>query len=139
MTTIIYGDDATDVTVESGSGAQLWLQGAALTAATGWQIKPEGICRDDLCITVRDRPDLLRAGSGGPELDLAGFARLMDQPFAREESADVWSFAPSLQQRRDALRDLQAPDFTLPDLHGTAHTLAEQRGKKIALALWASW
>lgn len=139
MTTIIYGNAARDVDAQHGSGDQLWLPSAALQAATGWEIKPEGICRDELCITVHDRPDLLRAGPRGQELDVAGFARLIDQPFAYEESADVWSFAPSLSERRDALSDLQAPDFSLPDIEGRAHALAEQRGKKVALTLWASW
>ncbi|TAJ31410.1 MAG: redoxin domain-containing protein, partial [Reyranella sp.] len=34
---------------------------------------------------------------------------------------------------------LEAPDFTLPDLDGKTHSLAEQRGKKVLLVSWASW
>ncbi len=139
MTTIIYGDVASELSAAQTGAEQLWLSAAALQAATGWEIKPEGICRDEICITLNDRPSLLRQGPRGPELDLAGLAQLIGQPFAREDTPDVWYFAPSLEQRRNALIDLQAPDFTLPDLAGNPHSLSTQRGKKVVLALWASW
>ena len=32
-----------------------------------------------------------------------------------------------------------APNFTLPDLNGKPHTLADFRGKKVLLVTWASW
>jgi peroxiredoxin len=41
--------------------------------------------------------------------------------------------------RSDALRSLEAPDFTLPDLEGRRHSLSDQRGKKVLLVTWASW
>ncbi|TAK76433.1 MAG: redoxin domain-containing protein [Dehalococcoidia bacterium] len=34
---------------------------------------------------------------------------------------------------------LDAPDFELPDLDGRMHRLSDRRGKKVVLALWASW
>jgi peroxiredoxin len=34
---------------------------------------------------------------------------------------------------------LEAPDFTLPDVSGTPHSLSDYRGKKVLLATWASW
>jgi hypothetical protein len=139
MTTVIYGDSASEVSVAQTSGEQCWLPAAARQAATGWEIKPEGICRDEICVTVKNRPALVRSGPAGQELDLAGFAHLIGQPYARESTPDVWYFGPSLDQRRSALVNLQAPDFTLPDLAGTAHSLSAQHGKKVVLALWASW
>ncbi len=139
MTTLIYGDTTGEVPAALPGAGQLWLDGAALQAATGWEIKPEGICRDEVCIRVNDRPELLRQDASGTALDLAGFARLIGQPFAHEDAGDVWSFAPSVEQRRSALMELQAPDFTLPDLDSNLHSLSEQRGKKVVLALWASW
>jgi peroxiredoxin len=32
-----------------------------------------------------------------------------------------------------------APDFTLRDLNGQAHTLSEQRGKIVVVNFWATW
>ena len=33
----------------------------------------------------------------------------------------------------------RAPDFTLPDLDGSPHSLSSYRGRKVFLATWASW
>jgi cytochrome c-type biogenesis protein len=32
-----------------------------------------------------------------------------------------------------------APDFTLPDVHGTEFSLADYRGKTVVLDFWATW
>jgi len=45
----------------------------------------------------------------------------------------------SAQARGEALRSLEAPDFTLPDLAGRPHSLSAHRGKKVLLVTWASW
>jgi thiol-disulfide isomerase/thioredoxin len=34
---------------------------------------------------------------------------------------------------------LSAPDFSLPDMDGEAHTLSEFRGKVVMLNFWATW
>jgi peroxiredoxin len=41
--------------------------------------------------------------------------------------------------RLAALRSLEAPDFTLPDVDGNPVSLSNFRGKKVLLASWASW
>jgi peroxiredoxin len=41
--------------------------------------------------------------------------------------------------RTTSLQSLDAPDFSLPDLDGTLHSLSQHRGKKVLLATWASW
>ena len=41
--------------------------------------------------------------------------------------------------RAERLLSLEAPDFTLPDLDGRPHTLAEHRGQKVFLVAYASW
>ena len=57
----------------------------------------------------------------------------------RDDAHAVWFFGEAARIRREALRSLQAPDFTLPDLEGRMHSLADYRGKKIFLVSWASW
>ncbi len=52
---------------------------------------------------------------------------------------ETWVLGAGAQQRNDALAGLTAPDFTLPDLAGTPHTLSALRGKKVFLCTWASW
>src|SRR5262249_29763454 len=84
-----------------------------------------------------DQRSLLREDPAGQSLNLTGFARLISQPYAGDEWHEVWYFgAPSQQVSK--LLDLQGPDFTLPDLDGRAHSLSEQRGKKVLLAVGAS-
>ena len=47
---------------------------------------------------------------------------------------DQWAY-----ERGVTLQSLNAPDFSLPDLDGRMHSLAEHRGKKVFLVTWASW
>ena len=136
-TTIIYNNAVSQI-AGSSQGANLWLNALDLRQATGWEIRPEGICREEVCVAIFDRGDLLRNHDGDAELDLGAFASLIDQPWARDATNDVWYFGPTLEQR-GAMTNLRAPDFSLPDLDGHTFSLAGLRGKKVLLALWASW
>lgn len=140
--TLIY-DEAAPRTVQAQlQGQDLWLAASDLPAATGWEIKPEGVCRDDICIPVPDgrTSEFLRGDGGEAQFNLTAFARYIDQPLAVDEKHQVWSFGPSSQDARRALLALEAPDFTLPDLvDGRDHSLSDFRGKKVLLLLWSSW
>ena len=43
------------------------------------------------------------------------------------------------EERRRALRELEAPDITLPDLDGNPHSLSEWGGRKRLLQAFSSW
>ena len=114
----------------------LWLDAAQIEQATGWQWKPEGLCRDDTCVPLpRGAHDLVR----GDRLDLAALWRHMGQPVVHDGAGDNWVLGTGAAQRAQALATLQAPDFELPDLQGQRHRLSDFRGKKVFLATWASW
>jgi hypothetical protein len=100
---------------------------------TGWTLKPEGMCRDELCVPLAE--DLHQAGT----VDLAGFWRVLGHPVVSDEGGEVWVLGTAAESRATALAGLEAPDFTLPDLAGVPHRLSELRGKKVFLATWASW
>jgi hypothetical protein len=114
-------------------GDALWVGSAALPILTGFELKPEGACRDDICIPLSG--ELCRTD----EVDVAGFWRHTRRPVLRSDGGAVWLLAEGALERRTTLATLQAPDFTLPDAGGVEHTLSDFRGKKVFLATWASW
>lgn len=107
----------------------------SLDALIGWTLKPEGLCRDERCVIVPDRT----AVESGAGVDLTAVAGLLDRPVAVDDDAGLVAIGAERQQRRSALRDRQAPDFTLPDLDGTWHALSDHRSKKKLLVAFSSW
>lgn len=108
-----------------------------LQAAAGWEVKPEGVCRESICVPLPvDRQDgFIREIDGVRRLNLAEFARLIEQPYAHDEAHNVWYFGPAGWEWKERLASQQAPDFTLPDFEGRPHSLADYRGKKIFLCM----
>ena len=114
-------------------GDTIRLAPPALEKALGWELKPEGLCRAETCVPVRDGTGLVHEDG----IDLAALARLLDCPLAVDE--DVVVFGASAAYRANRLASMEAPDFVLPDLRGRLHSLRDQRGKKTLLIAWASW
>ena len=117
------------------AGGQVFIPAADLERATGWALKPEGLCRDAVCVPVRDRAALV----GAAGVDLAGFAAALGRPLALDVAEGVAALGTAAADRSAALASLEAPDFSLPDLAGRRHTLSEHRGKKALLIAYASW
>ena len=132
--TIVAGDArAAEGTITADE--RVLVDGGVLEAALGWSLKPEGLCRDNVCVPVRDRGALLE----GDSVDLAAAARLLGRPVVVDAAAGVAAIALEAEQRRRAVESLEAPDFTLNDLDGRPHSLSEWRGKKKLLVAFASW
>ncbi len=123
------------------SGDELWLRPADLAAATGWEIKPEGVCRDEACLPLTEglSGQLWRDHGGERWFNLSAFARHAGQPVAAERSVRVWSLGPPAYERQRRASSDVAPAFTLPDFDGRPHSLADYAGKKVFLLTWASW
>ena len=118
--------DAGELTLDAEDG--LWLRASDAERATGWTLKPEGMCREDLCVPMPVRE---------ARVDVAAFWTRLDRPVVH--AGDTWVLGAGAEQRNDALAGLMAPDFTLPDVDGVPHTLSALRGKKVFLCTWASW
>ena len=135
MTTItILGDEVATATGEWADGRPL-VEPDALSAAVGWTLKPEGLCRDDQCVLVGDG-SLIRVGD---KLDLAAVANAVDQPTVVDPDAGIVVLGQPNATRQAALRDRVAPDFTLADLDGADHSLSDYTGKKRLLVAFSSW
>lgn len=140
MVTVLTETSATELAAQPGeshSNDDLWLSATDTTAITGWSMKPEGFCKDDVCVpTPSDRADTFVRGDA---INVSAFWELMGKPVVRSAVADVWLLGESASNRNDALLSLEAPNFTLPDLDGNLHSLTDFRGKRVLLITWASW
>ena len=129
-------DDGSLRTVEAiVQNDAIHLSPAALEQALGWELKPQGLCRGETCVPVRDRAALVHEDG----IDLGTLARLLDRPLAAEATEGVAVLGACASDRSQRLAAMDAPDFTLPDLQGRLHSLRDQRGKKTLLIAWASW
>lgn len=116
-------------------GDQIHLSLEALEQALGWTLKPEGLCRGNVCVPLR-----ARASVATPEgVDLGGVAAALGRPLAMDLEARAAYLGVGAHERAQQLASLEAPDFTLPDLDGRPHSLRAQRGKKVLLVAYASW
>jgi AhpC/TSA family len=137
--TIIYADRSMSVENATAEENNLWLSLDDLCAATGWELKPQGVCRGEVCVPIpagRER-DFVRAD--GKMFNLTALAQLLNQPVVYDNDYAVWFFGEAVNASDNASQSLQAPDFTLPDLDGKLHSLSEYSGRKILLVTWASW
>ena len=117
------------------AGERIFVPAADLERATGWALKPEGLCREAVCVPVRDRAALV----GAAGVDLAAFAAALGRPLALDAAEGAAALGTAAADRAASLAAREAPDFSLPDLAGRLHTLSEHRGKKALLIAYASW
>jgi hypothetical protein len=137
MTTVLTESGEFSAAEASSAGDALWLSVREAEAATGWVAKPEGLCRDEVCVPLpigRDH-EFVR----GARINVAALWRHLGRPVVHSERGHVWALGASARDRAATLHSLEAPDFTLPDASGRPHSLSDYRGKKVLLVTWASW
>jgi hypothetical protein len=108
--------------------ADLVVDAAELARRTGWQLKPEGLCRDDVCVPLPQ--------TSGSLLEASVVAERLGMPLVRDEVAGLWALGP---QAGRTLASAETPDFTLPDWQGRDFTLSSLRGRKVLIVAWAPW
>jgi hypothetical protein len=138
-TVVIYGGRPPEVVGANAEGDSLWLEASDLARASGWDLKPEGVCKGDVCVPLPPAREADFVRDGGRKFNLAAFARHLGQPIVHDSKNGVWFFGEGAAARRSTMASLEAPDFELPDLDGKMHRLSDYRGKKVLLAAWASW
>jgi len=136
---IIYADRPSQAVTAEAELDNLWLSAAELAKVSGWELKPEGVCKGGVCVPIPIGREADFVRDNRQTFNLASFARLLSQPMLHNDKNRVWYFGQDAGTRRAALKSLEAPDFELPDLDGKMHRLSDYRGKKVLLAAWASW
>lgn len=95
---------------------------------TGWQIKPEGACKGEVCVPL-GRQD---------GFDLVAIAERLGMALVHDEAAGLWALGPeSLGDR--ALVTAEAPELVLDDLDGQTFRLSSLRGQKVVVVSWAPY
>ena len=140
-TVVIYDGRPTDVSASAESSKDLWITMDDLKRATGFVVKPQGVCRDELCfpLPAKRKDEFISKKGKDTWFNLSAFATLVKQPATRDEKNSTWFFGKREDERGSYLASLEAPNFTLPDINGKMHSLADYRGKKVLLVTWASW
>jgi len=137
MITILHDRTETKCADARVAGDDLWIETAQLTDATGWTLKPEGFCQGDVCVPVP--PARAAEFTHDGAVNVSRLWAHLGRAIACDDTRSVWALGASASERGAALRALEAPDFTLPDLGGALHNLHAHRGKKVFLVTWASW
>ena len=136
---VIYADRLSRAVTARAECDNLWLSAAELAKVSGWELKPEGVCKGGVCVPIPVGREVDFVRDNRQSFNLASFARLLGQPALHDDKIGVWYFGQDAGTRRATLKSLEAPDFELPDLDGKMHRLSDYRGKKVLLAAWASW
>lgn len=92
----------------------------------GWEIKPQGACKGDVCVPL----------AGG--FDLETTAERLGMAVVHDAAHGVWAVGPESLTGR-ALVTAQAPALTLKDLDGREFHLSSLRGQKVVLVAWAPY
>lgn len=110
-----------DLTVDRG----------AFEARTGWQLKPEGACKGELCIPLAEP-------ATGETIQLDVIAEQLGLALVHDPDIGLWATGPETIGAR-ALATAEAPNLVLPGLDGSTFELASLRGKKVVLYAWAPY
>src|ERR1051325_2701186 len=84
--TIVYDDRPTEVASAREEAGQLWITTADLKRATRFEVKPQGVCRDELCFPLpkAKQQEFLRKERGTTWFNMPGFAARVPQPVAHD-------------------------------------------------------
>jgi hypothetical protein len=99
---------------------------AELAARSGWELKPEGACKGDVCVPLPDG-----------ELDARTLAGRLGMAVVDDEPHGLFAIGPESGGR--ALTSAQMPDLELPDRNGRPFSLRSLRGTRVVMVAWASW
>ena len=111
------------------SADEVTLTAEAVLDATGWEPKPHGMCRGEVCVPGQLDPS---------QVELAAVAALLRRPLAVEVLEDrVVAVLGEPAGAAVAAGDA-APELTLPDVDGRPVPITGS-GRKTAVVAWSTW
>jgi hypothetical protein len=107
-------------------------------SGTGWEIKPEGACKAEVCVPLDADATATATAGATDSFNALATAERLGMAVVEEEQAGLWAFGPESLGNR-ALVSAEAPDLVLPDLDGHEFRLSTLRGQKVVLVAWAPY
>jgi hypothetical protein len=135
MTRLTVIDESGSHSFEQVGFGKIGVSADDFASATGWSLKPEGLCKGEICVPVRDTA----AVSNGAAIDLAEFARVTGREIVIDASRNVMAMGEQASSRAAAMTTLDAPNFTLSDIHGDLVSLSDFANRKKLILAWSSW
>lgn len=120
--TVLQGDRTATV----DCSADLVLSPEALLEATGWELKPLGLCQGDVCVPGTFEP-----------LTLAAVTRALRRPLA-VEILDDQVVAVLGEPPGTTVHTGEVAELTLPDVDGEPINVTGS-GRKTAVVAWSTW
>lgn len=102
---------------------------AEFARETGWEAKPEGLCRGEICVPA---PGAISGGT----VDVSVAAEKLGMPIV--EGSGVYAIGPATLGGK-ALATAVAPDPEFANFDGSTFKLSSLRGKKVVLVAWSSY
>jgi len=155
--TVLFADRTVKLERTLPDGDNLWVTPADLTRINRFELKPQGVCLDELCVPIGRQPadGFLRNEQGQEYFNLSKLAGKLKQAIVCDQEHGVWSLGPlptlaaarsgdktepkSATSASTAVDSFLAPDFALPDRQGKLVHLSDFRDKKVLIVTWASW
>jgi hypothetical protein len=107
----------------------LELTAEQFAAGTGWEIKPQGACKAEVCVPL---------GAGGADFDVRAAAERLGMAIVTDTTTEISAIGPeSLGDR--ALATARAPELVLEDLDGNEFRLSSLHGQKVVVVSWAPY
>ena len=135
MTQLTVIDESGSHPFEQVAFGEFGVSADAFARATGWTLKAEGLCKDEICVPVRDAA----AMSDGDAIDIAEFARVTGRNILVDETRKVVAMGEQASSRSASMATLDAPNFTLPDINGKMVSLSDFAKRKKLILAWSSW
>jgi len=105
---------------------------AEFARGTGWELKPEGACKAEVCMPL---PASARRSDG--RVNVPAVADALGMSLVASDAHKLWALGPVSGGR--ALTTATAPDLTLPQRDGNPFRLGSLKGTKVFMCSWASW
>lgn len=102
------------------------------SALTGWEAKPEGMCRGEVCVPAPGALD-------GNMVNVETAAAKLGMPIVHDPEHGVWALGVATATGRALASAKAVFPSSLIDAAGRAFDFASLRGRRMIMVAWASW